>query len=113
MLAHLLCQSHVGTNAFLGGIANNYGSNLLADAVSDLVVVEADEFDRSFHQLSPYISIITSMDADHLDIYGTEEAYRESFQHYASLVQHALVVKKGLELNLESSKAKVYTYAVM
>lgn len=113
MLAHLLCQSHVGTNAFLGGIANNYGSNLLADAVSDLVVVEADEFDRSFHQLLPYISIITSVDADHLDIYGTEEAYRESFQHYASLVQHALVVKKGLELNLESSKAKVYTYAVM
>lgn len=112
MLAHILHQSHVGANAFMGGIANNYGTNLLLDQESDLVVVEADEFDRSFHHLRPYISVITSMDPDHLDIYGTEEAYRESFMHYASLVQEALVVKSGLKFNVESLKAKVYTYAV-
>jgi UDP-N-acetylmuramate--alanine ligase len=112
MLAHILHQSHVGANAFLGGIANNYSTNLLLDQESDFVVVEADEFDRSFHHLTPYISVITSMDPDHLDIYGTEEAYRESFIHYASLVQEALVVKSGLKFNVESLKAKVYTYAV-
>ena len=112
MLAHILHQSHVGANAFMGGIANNYGTNLLLDQESDLVVVEADEFDRSFHHLTPYISVITSMDPDHLDIYGTEEAYRESFIHYASLVQEALVVKSGLKFNVESLKAKVYSYAV-
>lgn len=112
MLAHILHQSHVGANAFMGGIANNYGTNLLLDQESDLVIVEADEFDRSFHHLTPYISVITSMDPDHLDIYGTEEAYRESFMYYASLVQEALVVKSGLKFNVESLKAKVYTYAV-
>lgn len=112
MLAHILHGSHVGTNAFLGGIANNYGTNLLLDDKSDLVVVEADEFDRSFHHLTPHISVITSMDPDHLDIYGTEEAYRESFAKYASLVQDTLVVKKGLVLNAGSLQAKVYTYAV-
>lgn len=112
MLAHILHQSHVGAKAFLGGIANNYGTNLLLDQKSDLVVVEADEFDRSFHHLTPHISVITSMDPDHLDIYGTEEVYRESFMHYASLVQEALVVKSGLKFNVESLKAKVYTYAV-
>ena len=112
MLAHILHGSHVGTNAFLGGIANNYGTNLLLDDKSDLVVVEADEFDRSFHHLTPHISVITSMDPDHLDIYGTEDAYRESFAKYASLVQDTLVVKKGLALNAGSLQAKVYTYAV-
>jgi UDP-N-acetylmuramate--alanine ligase len=112
MLAHILHQSHVGANAFMGGIANNYGTNLLLDQASDLVVVEADEFDRSFHHLTPYISVITSMDPDHLDIYGTEDAYRESFMHYASLVQEALVIKSGLKFHVESLKARVYTYAV-
>ena len=112
ILAHILHPSHVGTNAFLGGIANNYNTNLLLDPKSDYVVVEADEFDRSFHHLTPYISVITSMDPDHLDIYGTEEAYRESFVHYAGLVEHALVVKSGLSLKVESLKARVYTYAV-
>ena len=112
ILAHILHNSHVGANAFLGGIANNYGTNLLLDDRSDLVVVEADEFDRSFHHLTPYISVITSMDPDHLDIYGTEEAYRESFVKYASLVQEALVVKSGLSLKTESLKARVYTYSV-
>ena len=112
ILAHILHPSHVGTNAFLGGIANNYNTNLLLDSKSDYVVVEADEFDRSFHHLTPYISVITSMDPDHLDIYGTEEAYRDSFVHYAGLVEHALVVKSGLSLKVESLKARVYTYAV-
>ena len=111
MLAHILHQSHVGANAFLGGIANNYGTNLLLDDSTN-VVVEADEFDRSFHHLTPYMSVITSMDPDHLDIYGTEEAYCKSFEKYAGLVERALVVKRGLELNAESLKAKVYTYAV-
>ena len=112
MLAHILHQSHVGANAFLGGIANNYGTNLLLDRNSDLVVVEADEFDRSFNHLTPHISVITSMDPDHLDIYGTEEAYRDSFETYAGLVESALVVKRGLKLNYERLKARVYSYAV-
>ena len=111
ILAHILHQSHVGANAFLGGIANNYNTNLLLDK-SRNVVVEADEFDRSFHHLTPHISVITSMDPDHLDIYGTEEAYRESFEKYAELVENALVVKRGLALDLGRLQAKVYTYAV-
>lgn len=115
ILAHILHSSHIGTNAFLGGIANNYDTNLLLDAKSNYVVVEADEFDRSFHHLTPYISIITSMDPDHLDIYGTEEAYNESFAHYASLVQEALVVKRDIASRLSphaSSPLRFYTYAV-
>ena len=115
ILAHILHSSHIGTNAFLGGIANNYDTNLLLDAKSNYVVVEADEFDRSFHHLTPYISIITSIDPDHLDIYGTEEAYRESFAHYASLVQEALVVKKNIASRLSplaSSPYRLITYAV-
>ena len=115
ILAHILHSSHIGTNAFLGGIANNYDTNLLLDAKSNYVVVEADEFDRSFHHLTPYISIITSMDPDHLDIYGTEEAYSESFAHYASLVQEALVVKKNIASRLSplaSSPHRLFTYAV-
>lgn len=115
ILAHILHSSHIGTNAFLGGIANNYDTNLLLDAKSNYVVVEADEFDRSFHHLTPYISIITSMDPDHLDIYGTEDAYSESFAHYASLVQEALVVKKNIASRLsplDSSPYRFFTYAV-
>ena len=112
ILAHILYGSHAGANAFLGGIANNYGTNLLLNKESDVVVVEADEFDRSFHHLTPYISVITSMDPDHLDIYGTEAAYRASFEQYAGLVEHALVVKSSLKLNVESLKARVYTYSV-
>lgn len=112
ILAHILHQSHVGTSAFLGGIANNYHSNLLLDSNTDLVVVEADEFDRSFHHLTPYISVITSMDPDHLDIYGTEDAYCESFLYYASLVQHALVVKKNIASRFSPLASQCYTYAV-
>ena len=112
MLAHILYGSRVGTNAFLGGIANNYGTNLLLNTKSDLVVVEADEFDRSFHHLTPYISVITSMDPDHLDIYGTKEAYRDSFEKYARLVERALVVHKRISDIGNRVSAKVYSYAV-
>lgn len=98
MTAHLLHQSHVGCNAFLGGITKNYGTNYLLSETSDYVVIEADEFDRSFHHLRPYATVITSADADHLDIYGTEAAYLESFAHYTSLIQPggALVVHRDL-----------------
>jgi UDP-N-acetylmuramate--alanine ligase len=112
LLAHLLHSSQLGCSAFLGGISNNYNSNLLIDTQTDLVVAEADEYDRSFHHLRPYMSVITSMDADHLDIYGTEDNYRASFAHYASLVTHSLVVKRGLCLDASSLQARVYTYAV-
>jgi UDP-N-acetylmuramate--alanine ligase len=111
LLAHILHQSHLGTNAFLGGIANNYGTNLLLNK-SNHVVVEADEYDRSFHHLTPYMSVITSIDPDHLDIYGSEEAYRESFEKYATLVDHTIILKHGLELKVSNLRAKVYRYAV-
>lgn len=111
MLAHLLQQSSVGTNAFLGGISNNFQTNLLIDKSSSYVVVEADEYDRSFHHLTPYMSVITAVDPDHLDIYGTPEAYREAFEHYTSLIQSALVIKKGLPITPRLGKGvKVYTY---
>ena len=100
MTAHLLHQSHVGCNAFLGGITKNYGTNYLLSKTSPYVVIEADEFDRSFHHLRPYATVITATDADHLDIYGTEEAYLESFRHYTSLIQPggALIVHCGLKM---------------
>lgn len=115
MLAHLLRGTEWQANAFLGGIANNYGTNVLLDNESDYVVVEADEFDRSFHQLIPYISVITSMDPDHLDIYGTEKAYKEGFEKYAGLVQKALVVKAALSQCIAKAampQCKVYSYGV-
>ena len=107
MIAHLLAP----TNAFLGGISMNYHTNLLLDKGSEYVVVEADEYDRSFHQLTPYISVVTAVDADHLDIYGTEEAYREAFAHYTSLITGALVVKEGIALEPRLQKGVAcYTY---
>ncbi len=114
MLAHLMYQSEIGTNAFLGGISLNYGTNVLLQKESPYVVVEADEYDRSFHQLSPYISIITAVDPDHLDIYGTQEAYQEAFAHYTTLITNVLVVKQGIALTPRMKKgAKVYTYGVV
>ena len=100
MLAHILHQSHIGCNAFLGGITKNYGTNYLLSKTSPYVVIEADEFDRSFHYLRPYASVITATDPDHLDIYGTEEAYLESFTHYTSLIRHdgALVIHRNLKM---------------
>ena len=109
MLAHLLYP----TNAFLGGVSLNYHTNLLVDTDSEYVVVEADEYDRSFHQLTPYISVVTAVDADHLDIYGTEEAYREAFAHYTSLITGALVMKHGIALQPRLQPGvKCYTYGV-
>ena len=99
MCAHIMHQSHLDCNAFLGGISKNYGTNyILSD--SDFVVIEADEFDRSFHWLRPWMSVITSTDPDHLDIYGTKEAYLESFRHYSELIQPggALIIHRDLEM---------------
>lgn len=113
MAAHLLTVSHVGCNAFLGGVLRNYGTNCLLDSESPYAVIEADEYDRSFHQLSPYIAVITSTDPDHLDIYGTEEAYLESFAHFTELIQPggALLVHKGLKLKPRTNgNVRVYTY---
>lgn len=114
MTAHLLKQSHVDCNAFLGGILRNYNSNLLLSDKSDLTVIEADEYDRSFHWLSPYIAIITSAEPDHLDIYGTEEAYYESFVHFTSLIKEngTLIIRKGLPLTPQLKPGvKLYTYS--
>ena len=114
MAAHLLHQSHVGCDAFLGGISKNYGTNLLLSDTSEFVVIEADEFDRSFHWLTPYATVITSTDADHLDIYGTEEAYLESFSHYTSLIQPGgtLIMRKGISLHPRLQEGvKCYTYS--
>jgi UDP-N-acetylmuramate--alanine ligase len=114
MLAHLLYQSEIGTNAFLGGISMNYGTNLLLQKDSPMVVIEADEYDRSFHHLTPYMSVVTAVDADHLDIYGTPEAYRDAFAHYTSLISCALVMKQGIELEPRLKKGvKCYTYGVL
>ena len=99
MCAHIMHQSHLDCNAFLGGISKNYGTNyILSD--SDFVVIEAAEFDRSFHWLRPWMSVITSTDPDHLDIYGTKEAYLDSFRHYTELIQPggALIIHRGLEM---------------
>lgn len=113
MAAHLLHQSHVDCNAFLGGITKNYGTNYILSEKSPYVVIEADEFDRSFHWLTPFATVITSTDADHLDIYGTEEAYLESFRHYTSLIQPggALVIHTGLKMQPATQPdVTVYTY---
>ena len=114
MAAHLFHQSHIDCNAFLGGISKNYGTNYILSDTSDYVVIEADEFDRSFHWLRPYMSVITATDPDHLDIYGTKEAYLDSFRHYTSLIQDggALIIHKGLEMKVDVKPGvRVYEYA--
>lgn len=113
LLAHLLRSSHVDCHAFLGGISNNYQTNCLISEKSDYAVIEADEFDRSFHHLSPYIAVITSADPDHLDIYHTAEAYRESFEHFTSLISQegALVMKKGIPVTPRLKEGtRLFTY---
>jgi UDP-N-acetylmuramate--alanine ligase len=115
LTAHLLKQSHVDCNAFLGGILKNYNSNLLLSDTSDLTVIEADEYDRSFHQLSPYMAVITSADPDHLDIYGTPEAYEESFDHFTSLIRPGgvLLMKKGIQVHPRlQENVRLYTYSM-
>ena len=114
MAAYLIDHSHVGCNAFLGGISKNYGTNLLLSEKSEFVVIEADEFDRSFHWLTPYATVVTATDSDHLDIYGTHEAYLESFRKYTSLIRPDgfLVIKKGLDLIPDVQPGvTVYTYS--
>ena len=114
LAAYLLDHSHVGCNAFLGGISKNYGTNLLLSDTSDFVVIEADEFDRSFHWLTPYASVVTATDSDHLDIYGDHAAYVESFRKYTSLIRPDgyLIVKKGIDLTPDVQPGvTVYTYA--
>ncbi len=114
MTSHLLHQSHVDCNAFLGGITKNYGTNYILSRTSPFVVIEADEFDRSFHHLTPFASVITATDADHLDIYGTEEAYLESFRKYSSLILPGgfLIMHTGLKMQPDVQKGvTVYTYS--
>ncbi|MFC2371217.1 UDP-N-acetylmuramate--L-alanine ligase [Segatella oris] len=114
MCAHIMHQSHMDCNAFLGGISKNYGTNYILSDSSDYVVIEADEFDRSFHWLRPWMSVITSTDPDHLDIYGTKEAYLESFRHYTELIQPggALIIHRDLEMKQHVQEGvKVYDYS--
>lgn len=114
MAAHILHTCPTGCNAFLGGILRNYDSNLLLSTTSPYSVIEADEYDRSFHHLSPYIAVITATDPDHLDIYGTEEAYLESFARFTELIRPggSLIVHEGLKLVPRPGKdVKVYTYS--
>lgn len=119
MAAHLLHQSHVGCNAFLGGITKNYGTNYLLaprqeGGEAPFVVIEADEFDRSFHHLRPYATVITATDADHLDIYGTEEAYLESFAHYTELVVEGgcIIQHTGLKMQARPQEGvTLYSYS--
>jgi len=114
MCAHIMHQSSMDCNAFLGGISKNYGTNYILSNDSPYVVIEADEFDRSFHWLRPWMSVITATDPDHLDIYGTKEAYLESFRHYTTLIQPggALIMHTGLEVkpNVQDG-VKTYTYS--
>jgi UDP-N-acetylmuramate--alanine ligase len=111
LLAHILDASELKCSAFLGGIATNFDSNLVLSTTSKYTVVEADEFDRSFLALSPYASIITSVDPDHLDIYGDVDYFKQGFQSYAELIhpEGFLVMKEGLSLH---SKVRTITYAV-
>ncbi len=115
MCTHIMHQSHVDCNAFLGGISKNYGTNYILSDSSEFVVIEADEFDRSFHWLRPWMSVITSTDPDHLDIYGTKEAYLESFRHYSTLIQPggALILHKNLEMKQNVVEGvKIYEYSL-
>ena len=114
MCAHIIHNSHLDCNAFLGGISKNYGTNyILSD--SEYVVIEADEFDRSFHWLRPWMTVITATDPDHLDIYGTKEAYLESFRHYTTLIQPggALIIHTDLEMKADVPEGvRVFEYSL-
>ena len=115
MISHLLHNSSVKCNAFLGGISKNFDRNLLLSDDSDLVVIEADEYDRSFFTLSPYMAVVTAVDADHLDIYGTEQEYRASFEEFVSLIRPngVLLMKENLPISPRLQKGvKIYTYSI-
>ncbi len=109
LVAHILTEGGAGCSAFLGGISKNYGTNMLMSR-TPTVVAEADEFDRSFHQLHPAIAAITAMDADHLDIYGDLAHVQEAFRIFASQVSEALILKYGLPISSEDTPAKIYSY---
>lgn len=109
LTAHILTECGEGCSAFLGGISKNYGTNMLVSH-TPTVVAEADEFDRSFHQLFPHIAVITAMDADHLDIYGDLEHVQEAFRIFASQVSDTLIIKKGLPVTSDDTKARILTY---
>lgn len=114
MCAHIMHQGSMDCNAFLGGISKNYGTNYILSNDSPYVVIEADEFDRSFHWLRPWMSVITATDPDHLDIYGTKEAYLKSFRHYTTLIQPggALIIHTGLEVKPDvQDGVRTYTYS--
>jgi len=114
MCAHIMHQSQLDCNAFLGGITKNYGTNYILADHSDFIVAEADEYDRSFHWLRPWMTVVTATDPDHLDIYGTKEAYLEGFAHYTELIKEggALIVHTGLELVPRvKDSVKIYTYS--
>lgn len=114
MAAHIMHLSKAGCNAFLGGIMRgSYNSNLVLDSGTDYSVVEADEYDRSFHQLTPYVAVVNATDPDHLDIYGTEEAYLESFAHFTELIRPdgALLMRTGLKLRPRPAEGvRVFTF---
>jgi len=115
MTAFLFFNSKLGINAFLGGISKNFRTNFLGNSEAEFVVLEADEFDRSFWQLSPYTALITSMDADHLDIYGTRDEVQEGFFGFAARIREngILLIKAGLPLPVRlAAGVKVYTYAL-
>ena len=114
MCAHIMHKSHIDCNAFLGGISKNYGTNYILSSYSDYVVIEADEYDRSFHWLRPWMTVITATDPDHLDIYGTKEAYLESFRHYTMLIQPggALIIHTDLEMKANiGANVRTFTYS--
>lgn len=111
MVAHIVTGSGEGCSAFLGGISKNYGTNLLT-SLTPTIVAEADEFDRSFLQLRPAIALITAMDADHLDIYGTHEEYCKAFRQFAGKVTRRLIIKKGLPVSEQDTKARILTYSI-
>lgn len=109
LTAHILTESGEGCTAFLGGISKNYGTNLLMSK-NDVVVAEADEFDRSFLQLHPDIAVITAMDADHLDIYGDLAHVQEAFRQFASQVKETLIIKHGLPVSSSDTAARILSY---
>ena len=114
MCAHILETACVGCNAFLGGVLRNYNSNFLLSSTSPYSVIEADEFDRSFHHLTPYIAVVTATDPDHLDIYGNYENYLESFAHFTELIRPdgTLLIHTGLKLKPRVAEGvKTFTYS--
>ncbi len=112
MIAHILHSSSVGCSAFLGGISKNFNSNYLMNKNSEYVVVEADEYDRSFLWLNPTISAITAVDADHLDVYGTKEELKESFIEFAKKTKEVIFVKDKIDIDLEELDLQKYTYTI-